>query len=235
MSDVRTTSQLADTLHAIGRWYPGTADPPRTAVSTIRSAPGSKPPIPADVLSLRRETVDTLTSWALLVAEERDLRPDIKCARPRDVPPSIQGPACATCDHDSCQQARPYLACGCSRDPGRRLPDSGAHRLNAEDVPALISFLSTHAAWLAGHVAALDAIAELSRIAYALEEVIRQSRPASVRLGDCPEVDCGGQLTALVRRDDAMLPSTVRCNIERDHAWEPHDWPALGRRLEATA
>lgn len=181
MSDVRTTSQLADTLHAIGRWYPGTADPPRTAASTIRSTPGSKPPIPADVLSLRRETVDTLTSWALLVAEERDLHPDIDTA----------------------------------------------------DVPALVSFLSTHAAWLAGHVAGLDALAELSRVACSLEEVVRQSRPAKVRVGACPEPECEGTLTAVVRRSDTLLPSVVRCDSgKRDHSWSPHDWPALGRRLK---
>lgn len=179
MSDVRTTSQLADTLHAIGRWYPGTADPPRTAASTIRSTPGSKPPIPADVLSLRRETVDILTSWALLVAEERDLCPDIDTA----------------------------------------------------DVPALVSFLSTHAAWLAGHVAGLDALAELSRVARSLEEVVRQTRPARVKISPCPEDGCGGTLKATVRRDEDLLPSTIVCDADGEHAWTTWAWHALGRRV----
>jgi hypothetical protein len=82
MTDVRLTGHLTDTLANIARWYPPTADPPRTAVSQTRTAYGSRPPLPAAVLSLRRQTVDTLTSWALLVCEERDLRGP---AKPGDV------------------------------------------------------------------------------------------------------------------------------------------------------
>jgi hypothetical protein len=74
MTDVRLTGHLTDTLANIARWYPPTADPPRTLQSQTRTAYGSRPPLPAAVLSLRRQTVDTLTSWALLVCEERDLK-----------------------------------------------------------------------------------------------------------------------------------------------------------------
>jgi hypothetical protein len=82
MTDVRLTGHLTDTLANIARWYPPTADPPRTLQSQTRTAYGSRPPLPAAVLSLRRQTVDTLTSWALLVCEERDLRGP---AKPGDV------------------------------------------------------------------------------------------------------------------------------------------------------
>jgi hypothetical protein len=82
MTDVRLTGHLTDTLANIARWYPPTADPPRTLQSQTRTAYGSRPPLPAAVLSLRRQTVDTLTSWALLVCEERDLKgptyPDVQ-------------------------------------------------------------------------------------------------------------------------------------------------------------
>lgn len=74
MSDVRVTTHLTDTLADIARWYPATADPPREAVSITHIAYKSKPPMPANVLSLRRATVDTLTSWVLLVVQERDLK-----------------------------------------------------------------------------------------------------------------------------------------------------------------
>jgi hypothetical protein len=77
MTDVRLTLDLTDALAGIARWYPATADPPRATVSQTRTAYGSRPPLAAAVLSLRRQTVDTLTSWALLVAEERDLRTGI--------------------------------------------------------------------------------------------------------------------------------------------------------------
>jgi hypothetical protein len=83
MSDVRTTGHLTDALADINRWYPGTADPPRTLTSHTKITYGSRPPLPADVLSLRAETVDTLTSWALLVCQERDLHTTIHAG---DVP-----------------------------------------------------------------------------------------------------------------------------------------------------
>jgi hypothetical protein len=73
MSDVRLTLDLTDALTGIAHWYPGTEDPPRTTMSTTHVVYGSKPPIRTDVLSLRRQTTDTLTSYALLVCEERDL------------------------------------------------------------------------------------------------------------------------------------------------------------------
>jgi hypothetical protein len=73
MTDVRLTGHLTDALAGIARWYPPTADPPRTTVSQTRTAYASRPPLSAAVLSLRAQTVQTLTSWALLVHEERDL------------------------------------------------------------------------------------------------------------------------------------------------------------------
>lgn len=224
MTDVRTISHLTDTLADIGRWYPATEDPPRAAVSQIRTAPGSKPPIPADVLSLRRDTIDALTSWALLVAEERDLHPTTPCPR-LDTLPVTLGPACQDCEHASCSRTTPQTVCGCGRGGGTE------HPLDNRDAPALVAFLSAHAEWLAGHEAGADAIVELGRLAAMLEQVAKQSRPARVRVGACPEVDCIGELVALVRQRDSLLPSTVRCDVDRDHAWEPHDWLALGRRL----
>ena len=184
MSDVRITTAMTEALAAIARFYPATADPPRTVASQIRLAYGSRTPIAASVISLRRETVDTLTSWALLVAEERDLRPGIA----------------------------------------------------AGDVGALTSLLSTHAAWLSGHEAADDAVYELERLATELEDIAKQRRPARVRIAPCPEMDaegapCTGRLVATVRRDDTLLPPTIRCDLNRDHAWEAQDWRGLGRRV----
>lgn len=82
MTDIRATTELVDTLAAINRWYPATADPPRTATSQIRVAYASKTPAPADVISARRRCVDALTSWARLVTEECDLRTNLQ---PSDV------------------------------------------------------------------------------------------------------------------------------------------------------
>jgi hypothetical protein len=83
MTDVRLTGNLTDALAAIARWYPATADPPRIQVSQTQFAYGSKPPLAADVLSLRAETIDALTKWATLVQQERDLHTFIAAS---DVP-----------------------------------------------------------------------------------------------------------------------------------------------------
>lgn len=84
---VQQVSALVDALADIGRWYAATADPPRAAESQTHAAPGSRTPIAADVLSTRRTTIDRLTSWALLVAQERDLRPGIAAS---DVPALVR-------------------------------------------------------------------------------------------------------------------------------------------------
>lgn len=73
-TDVRVAGRIGDALALIGRHWPGTADPGRVAVSTTHTTPASKPPMPAAVLSLRREVTDALASTVRMVAEERDLR-----------------------------------------------------------------------------------------------------------------------------------------------------------------
>jgi hypothetical protein len=83
MTDVRLTGHLTDALAGIARWYPPTADPPHTLTSQTQVAYASKPPLPADVLSLRAQTVDTLTTWAALIQRERDLHTRIEAS---DVP-----------------------------------------------------------------------------------------------------------------------------------------------------
>jgi hypothetical protein len=220
MTDVRLTGHLTDTLANIARWYPPTADPPRTLQSQTRTAYGSRPPIAAAVLSLRSETVNTLTSWAQLVCEEQDLHPTTPCARPRR-PPVIPFVAATW----------PWV-CGCGRERGAVLLDGRRHQLG-QDVAALTSFLAAHAEWFA----AFDgdyAAHELGHLAYRLEQVVRQTTPARVRhIAPCPERDCGGTLEAVVRTEDDLLPSHVYCSADRAHTWAPEEWRALRRRLEA--
>ena len=52
-----------------------------------------------------------------------------------------------------------------------------------------------------------------------------------VALGPCPEPDCAGTLVATVRRTDALLPSTIDCDHDAEHAWTADQWHALGRRM----
>jgi hypothetical protein len=220
VSDVRTTGHLTDALADINRWYPGTADPPRTLTSHTRITYGSRPPLPADVLSLRAETVDTLTSWALLVCQERDLH----------------GPSPA-CPRRAQRVVIPFAAdrwpwvCGCTRQPGRPLLNDRLHDLPA-DVSSLTRFLSAQAEWLAGFDGD-HAAHELGHLAHLLEQVVRQTTPARVkRIAPCPEPGCPGTLEAVVRKDDDLLPSNVFCSADRAHQWQPGEWHALGRRTQ---
>ena len=59
-----------------------------------------------------------------------------------------------------------------------------------------------------------------------------------VRLGHCPMPGCEGDLTAIVREHDQLLPASIRCDATRDndepHTWEPDQWSALRRRMIRT-
>ena len=44
-----------------------------------------------------------------------------------------------------------------------------------------------------------------------------------------------GTLVALVHDEEDMLPAVVRCDTNREHAWTPGEWPALGRKLGRTS
>lgn len=192
--DVRTAGRITDALHLIARHYPATADPPRTTTSTTHTTPSSKPPMPAAVLSLRRETLDTLTSLALVICDDRDLN----------------GPA----THDGHQ-----------------------------DVIALTRWLTPHADWLAGPQQPDDPEAtahELEHLARRIREVALQQRPSVVDVGPCPQDDpndptahCGGQLRAVVRQTDDLLPSAIRCTDHpAEHTWPTRQWEDLARHVE---
>lgn len=218
MTDVRLIIELTDLLAAIRKWYPDTEDPPRTIETQTRTTYGSRLPVASDVLSLRRRTRDTLAHWAGRVAAGRQLRPTTPCRRPRQR--IVYGPTPPA--------GWPWV-CGCGTDTGAPLLDGRRHPLD-RDVPALLAFLGAHVEWLADHDGQ-KAADDLHHISTGLEQIVRQTRPSRVIVGPCPEPDCRGTMTATVRKGDDLLPSAIRCSVApRDHVWEPHDWPALGRR-----
>lgn len=175
--DIRDVSAITDILASLRRWYDTTSTPPLTLVSQTRIAHASKPPVPAHVLSLRREVTDRLTFWARMVIQERDLNT----------------------------------------------------RLDT-DMRQLLDFHNTHADWIAGEPEAPQFIHEIGGLAHRIEEVAKQSRPAKVKIGTCPE--CGtGLLTATVRKSDDLLPSVITCSDDPEHEWTTWSWQALGRRV----
>jgi hypothetical protein len=171
--------------------WPHMLEPKSTAPSN--GAPNgeqARPPVSAHVLSIRRETDACLTSWALLVAEERDLRTN----------------------------------------------------LQAGDVPSVAGFLLIHADWLGDHEAGQAASDEIYRWAGKCTDVVESNRTRRYQVGRCPEVvlddaglelgPCVGNLWALIRQTDTMLPQHIQCDACEEHRWDPHSWPALGRRLQ---
>jgi len=107
--------------------------------------------------------------------------------------------------------------------------------------PDLALFLARHADWLARHEAAEDCTREMARHSRKLEAMAKGRRTRRVILGACPEPSmdeeglllgpCPGTLVALVHDEEDLLPAVVRCDVDREHAWTPSQWPALGRKL----
>lgn len=57
-----------------------------------------------------------------------------------------------------------------------------------------------------------------------------------VRVGECPEPGCEGELHAVVRDQDDLLPATILCDVagrdpEDPHEWTPEEWRELRRRM----
>lgn len=105
-----------------------------------------------------------------------------------------------------------------------------------DTVAAMSAWLVVRCDWLAARPWACEAAGML---AYTWGEAMRAAYPDGARripCGPCPEPGCDGQLVAVVRDTDDLLPSTVRCDApaEEDqsrHEWPADQWPALGRRI----
>lgn len=107
-----------------------------------------------------------------------------------------------------------------------------AIRPHVDDTPnAMGAYLSKHADWLAAHPAAgecSDELADLIRMAHPI------AYPTGARVfevGPCVELDCAGTVKAILRRVDALLPSSIVCDTDPAHAWPADQWLTLGRKL----
>jgi hypothetical protein len=84
---------------------------------------------------------------------------------------------------------------------------------------------------------------DMSKHAETLRGMVRGDQMHRYQVGRCPEltvaddaiVGCKGNLWASMRRGDAMLPKSIVCDLDGEHAWEPYQWAALGKRLEAAS
>lgn len=183
--------KIASALREIRTAWPHMLDPKSTAPSNgAHGGDPARPPVSAHSLSIRRDTDACLTSWALMVAEERDLRTGLR----------------------------------------------------AGDVPSVAGFLLIHADWLGDHEAGEAAADEMNGWAGKCTDIVESNRTRRYQVGRCPEVvmddegtelgPCAGNLWALIRQADTMLPRHIQCDADEAHRWDPHAWSALGRRID---
>lgn len=109
------------------------------------------------------------------------------------------------------------------------------------DVPGACGFLMTHADWLGSSEHGPRASNELYVAGRDCVDVVRGNRTRRYQVGRCPEViidddgvevePCRGNLWALIREEDTMMPKHVQCDAVAEHQWDPHQWRALGRRV----
>lgn len=94
-------------------------------------------------------------------------------------------------------------------------------------VSAMGLYLDKHQVWLSAHPAAGDCSGELWELAHGKPWRTAHPNPVTiVGLGRCPMPDCPGTITAVVRKGDSLLPSSVDCDQRpEDGVLEPHSWP----------
>lgn len=101
----------------------------------------------------------------------------------------------------------------------------------ARSVPALASFLLTHAEWLAAHEAAAELTSEIRQIVSAASRAAFPSRCQRIFVGPCPERDCGGALFATIYSQETLLPAEIGCDAQVAHTWPARTWLSLGRQI----
>lgn len=102
------------------------------------------------------------------------------------------------------------------------------------NVPALATFVTRHADWLAAHEEAQTWANEYAQLHSQARRAAHPTGTRRIALAPCIEPDCQGTLHAHLRPADDILPSTISCDGTQPHTYEPHDWIALGRRIRAT-
>ncbi len=114
--------------------------------------------------------------------------------------------------------------------------------LDGTDAIGMAGWLMTWADFLGSHEAAADAAAEIGEAARACAVVVSGQRTRRFRVGPCIEhgtsdmgerVPCPGQLVAVLRSDEDLLPDALRCDADPAHAWGAFEWISLGRRIAA--
>ncbi len=103
----------------------------------------------------------------------------------------------------------------------------------SRDLPALARFLCRHVDWLIHHPAAGDIADEVQDLARTARNIAYPNSMSRVHIGYCPDGDCGGDLVALIRPHDDLLPSEITCTISSAHSWPVTWWTRLARQIRS--
>lgn len=96
---------------------------------------------------------------------------------------------------------------------------------------ALADFLLTHVMWLAAHEAAPELTREIRQLVGTASTIAFPNRRRRIRLGSCPESNCGGSLYATIHSQEALLPAEIGCDSDPAHTWPARAWLSLNRRI----
>lgn len=168
----------------------------------ITGTPEGPVPYRDNIGDCRSWIVGALQEWARHVAETRGVARPLPLVRL-----NLGGPACVTCEHESCAELRPAVP------------------FDEVDLAACARFLSVHRDWLLGSDKAAEfaeRITALSSQAYGL--LYPSGKRTFVVTGEdgmparCVETTpeggrCVGVLSAVLRDSDELLPSAMVCGV----------------------
>jgi hypothetical protein len=117
---------------------------------------------------------------------------------------------------------------GAERRVSRLLDGDRTVRLG--EVRSHAHLIGANASMLAAMDCAGDASEELHELAHGEPYAAAYPDGASVRQVDgepCRREGCPGQIRAIMRRRDSLLPSALVCDLDLSHRWAPHEWALL--------
>ncbi|MFF4412764.1 helix-turn-helix domain-containing protein [Streptosporangium sp. NPDC001559] len=96
----------------------------------------------------------------------------------------------------------------------------------------LARFLRRHVTWLTGHEAAAEITREMARLVNTARAVAHPSERRRVRVGECVEAGCPGELIVSVLPQQAHpAGGEIVCSSDETHRWQTHEWTRLSHRM----
>lgn len=154
-------------------------------------------------VAMRAEIRHTLASWVRLISEDRGIALPGHWVLVR-LPAGVEGPLVRSWALDESQHA-------------------------------LGAYVARHAEWLAAQEFAGEAAEELRTLRSSAWAVAYPEGVSIRHIGPCPEREdgglCPGNVRAIMRAADSLLPDKVVCDVDSTHEWPSQRWRMLGRSM----